>query len=253
MTKNFDAEQKAEELLMALGQELGRSRGEFGTALMDESKTDPPMLLEDFDWEEDYANVYRWELEDVFGEDELEEKLEEEIKDSLKKSFKKRRVCRSFILTATLILVMGLMLVVAEGVKVKESTLYTEETEKSTRIIDQSKAIYDPADFYVSYVPEGYELVEDTVASGLVRLLGYSSNSGDDLRIHVTKTDQYGADVDNERGDMEPVHVNDKEAYLFRRNDTQFVVWQIGDCTVDVSGSLPREELLSVAASIYVK
>ena len=48
--KHLTAEQKAEELLMALGKELGESRAAFGEALLDEDQPDPPMFMTKEEW-----------------------------------------------------------------------------------------------------------------------------------------------------------------------------------------------------------
>lgn len=229
--QQFDAEQKAEELLMALGRELGESRAAFGEALMDENQPDPPMFMTEEEWYQGRPVSVKHRTRHRTG-----------------------KLRSALILAAVLILIMGLAVVSSEGVKLKKSTLHMEETPaESTRIIDSSKAIFDLEDFQVGYVPEGYEVVSDEVLGEFARQIKYSDVEGNYIKLYIVKTENYGANVDNETAKQEEVLVNDKQAYLFEDGKTNFVVWQMGDCTIDLKGRISKEELLSVAKNIYVK
>ncbi len=164
-----------------------------------------------------------------------------------------RRLRRALILAATLILVMGLAMVVAEGVKLKQSTMHMRETAgESTKITDIEKTKFNVEDFRVTYVPEGYELVEDVVVNEFIRKIKYENREDEGIKIHIAKTKQFGANVDNESVGRIEVLVNDNQAYLFDDGDASFIVWQIGDCTVDVKARLSEEELKQIASHIYV-
>lgn len=261
-----DAERLAEEIMETYGKELGESRGNFCEALMDPDKDDPPMFI-DYDagdlasaapvmsfeeWKQQQAEKA---LEDA-PEEALEEATEDVTIDSkvIGKCRGSRKILRRIlILAATLILVLGLAVVAAEGVKLKKSTLHMEQdTGESTRIIDVDNAEFDVEDFRVTYVPEEYELVEDQIISGNLRWISYQVNEIEGIHVHIAKTDLFGANVDNERADREEVLVNDKQAYVFYDGDRNFIVWQMGDCTLDVTASLSREELIAIASHIYV-
>lgn len=229
--RTITAEEKAEELLMALGKELGERRAAFGEALMDDEQPDPPMFMSKEAWFE--------------GRPQPKEHRSYRI------TRKKRR---ALILAAVLILVMGMAVVSSDGVKLNKSTVHMEETpEESTRIIDDTKKMYDLEDFQVGYVPEGYEVEFDEVHGEFMRKIGYHDADDNNIRIHIAKTDHYGANVDNESADREEVLVNDKQAYLFNDGDVTFVVWQVGDCTIDVVGNVSKEEIILAAKNIYVK
>ncbi len=229
--RNVTAEQKAEELLMALGKELGERRVAFGEALMDEKQPDPPMFMSKEEWFEGRPQPENHHRSRITG---------------------KRR--RALILAAVLILVMGMAVVSSDGVKLNKSTVHMEENpEESTMIIDSTMAVYDLEDFQVGYVPEGYELEYDEIQGDFLREITHYDKDGNYLVIHIIKTDHYGSNIDNESAEREEVLVNDKQAYLFRDDKKTILVWQMGDCTLDISGKIPKEELISVAKHIFVK
>lgn len=229
--KHLTAEQKAEELLMALGKELGESRAAFGEALLDEDQPDPPMFMTKEEW---YAD-----------------RPAPEEHRSVPATGKLRKV---LVLSAVLVFVMGMAVVSSEGVKLKKSTVHMEENPaESTVIIDSTMAVYDLEDFQVGYVPEGYELEFDELRGDFLRKIGYLDGENHRIQIHIAKTDHYGANVDNERAEREEVLVNDKQAYIFSDGDVNFIVWQMGDCTIDVVGIVSEDELVSVANKIFIK
>lgn len=229
--RTITAEEKAEELLMALGKELGERRAAFGEALMDDEQPDPPMFMSKEAWFE--------------GRPQPKEHR------SCRMTRKKRR---ALILAAVLILVMGMAVVSSDGVKLNKSTVHMEENpEESTMIIDSTMAVYDLEDFQVGYVPEGYELVGDTIQEDFLRRISYVDENDNRVQIFIVKTDHYGANIDNESAAREEVLVNDKQAYLFQDDITSAVIWQMGDCTIDIMARLSKDELIEVAKNIHVK
>ena len=235
-----EAERLAEEFMMAFGKELGENRADFCEALMDPDREDPPMFVEDDAWNNEVMDFAAWKKAQ-------EEKVETTHRGS------KKNLRRALILVAVLILVMGLAMVAAEGVKLKKSTMTMQETPgESTFLIDEEQALYNIEDFRVTYVPEGYEMVEDVVVGEYVRRIQYQGNRTKGIKIHITKTALYGANVDNESTGREEVLVSDKQAYAFYDAETGFVIWQVGDCTLDVTADLTSEELISIARQIYI-
>lgn len=229
--RTITAEEKAEELLMALGKELGERRAAFGEALMDDEQPDPPMFMSKEAWFE--------------GRPQPKEHR------SCRITRKKRR---ALILAAVLILVMGMAVVSSDGVKLNKSTVHMEENpEESTMIIDSTMAVYELKDFQVGYVPEGYELEFDELRGEFLRKIGYLDGNDNGIQIHIAKTDHYGFNIDNESAKREEVLVNDKQAYLFQDDITSAIIWQIGDCTIDVMARLSKDELIEVAKNIHVK
>ncbi len=208
--KYFDAEQKAEALLQALGEELGESRARYAASLMEEHPDASPRPK---------ANRSR-----------------------------SRRV---LILAAVLILVMALAIVIADGVKLKKNHVAMEETpNESTRIIDESKQELDPADFVVGYVPEGYELESDEMLGEDIREITYVDENEDYVHIFIAKTNKYTSNVDNERLKKEEIIVNDRQAVLVSRGGYCYLIWQMGDCTVDLSTVLSKEDTKTIGQHI---
>lgn len=234
-----EAERLAEEFMMAFGKELGENRADFCEALMDPDREDPPMFVEDDGWNDEVMDFAAWK------------KAQEE---KAAHKGRKNKLRRIVILAAVVTLVMGLAMVAAEGVKLKKSTMTMQETpNESTKLIDEDKAKYDVSDFRVTYVPEGYELVEDRIISETTRRIIYQKDTGEGFKVHIIKTAKYGANVDNERAGREEVLVNDKQAYVFYDEEAGFIIWQVGDCTLDVFARLSKEELIEIAKQIYVK
>lgn len=241
MKKTYiDAEQTAEALLETLGKELGEARADFCEALMDPDRDDPPMFMDEGYW-------------DILEDDEVEDFESWKAVQTPRKGGR-GRLRRAFILVAVLILVLGLFAVAADGVKLKKNTMHMQETtNESTFLIDENQAFYDVEDFEVTYVPEGYELVEDVSVENYVRNIKFSNEECTEVWIHIAETDHFGANVDNEVTKQKEVLVNDKQAYLFQDEKTYIIVWQIGNCTLDVASRLPVEELIEIASHIYVK
>jgi len=272
--RNLDAERFADELLMAWGKELGEARASFCEALMDPNQPDPPMFIDETkrgfvqkgktsawdDWDDDWEEESYDDADDSGDDWDLPpaakglELLEGDRVSDIPRHHGSRRVLRRvLILAATLILMLGLVMVAAEGVKLKKSSLHMEEyTGESTRIIDISKAELDVEDFNVTYVPEGYELVEDVLIGEYARMIKYQDKNDDVIKIHISKTDKFGTNVDNETTGRIEVLVNDKQAHLFDDGKTSFIVWQIGDCTLDITADISEEELVKIANHIFV-
>lgn len=265
--KHLDAEQTAEALLEALGKELGEARANFCEALMDPDQEDPPMFTDEGYWK----FIDEYEVEDFESwkaardgqavseprADEEAEAKEAEFKpvatDKVRCGSGKRRRHLVLILVAVLILVLGVFAVAADGIKLKKCTLYMEnDTGQSTRIVDIDKAEFDVEDFRVTYVPEGHELVEDEAFGDVSRMIKYEGENGDGIQIHIAKTEHFGANIDNETVNRNEVLINDKQAYLFVEKNKKILVWQMGDCTIDISARLSEEELIQIASHIFV-
>ncbi|MBR3786679.1 MAG: DUF4367 domain-containing protein [Firmicutes bacterium] len=266
MHKEKDAERMAEEIMQAFGKKLGEARADYCEALMDPDREDPPLFTEDERLMTIDPDLEAW----LAGFDEdcgdgannlppaaeiLDFSQWKQIQVDKEKIHKRRngKLRRVLILAAVLILMMSLVLAAAEGVKLKRSSMYmSEDAGNSTRIIDMDKAEFDVEDFNVTYVPEGYELVEDVVYNTFTRKLIFAKSKEERFQVIIAKTDNYGANVDNEKAGRKEVLVNDKQAYVFEDSNTGFILWQMGDCTLDIVGRLSEEELVEIASHVFV-
>ena len=244
MTKKVDAERLADELLMAFGKELGEARADFCEALLDPDKLDPPMFLDDDD---------DWDLPPAAKEFDPDDWKVVPVKPMGTGGFR-RRARRMFVLAAVVVLVMGMAMIGAEGVKLKESTVHMKaDTGDSLKLTDIEKTKFDVEDFVVTYVPEGYELVEDVCVGEVMRSIRYSNGESLEVWIHISKTDNFSANVDQGSAERTEVLVNDNQAYLFDDGATRLIVWQMGDCTIDITADISEEELVMIARQIFIK
>lgn len=218
----IDVEQKADELLAALGRELGESRASYMENLLKEA------------------------------ESELKTEAETAPVEPLKpKHGGKNRVRRALILAAVLVFVMGALAVTSEGVRLKLSSLFFRDVPGSTKIVDDVAEV-DVSKVQVDYVPEGYELLADDVIGDFNRVINYN-NGEKEIVISITKTEMYAFNVDNDRMEGEPVKINDKEGHLFVTEGKHIIVWQIGDCTFQITTTLDEEDAVKIARHIYIR
>ena len=222
--KDFDVEQKADELLAALGYELGESRAAYMERLLREAET------------------------------ELDAEPEGVPAEPMHKTRKggRRILKRTLILAAVLIIVMGTLVVTCEGVRLKLSSLFFRDTPGSTRMIDDENLVVNVAEVVVDYVPEGYELESDEIVGDFNRVLFYS-NGEKEVIVSITKTEMYAFNVDNERMEGEAVKINDKEGHLFVTEGKHIVVWQMADCTFQITTTLNETEAIEIARHIYIQ
>lgn len=218
----IDVEQKADELLAALGRELGESRASY--------------------------------MENLLKEAEAELKAEAETAPVVPlkpKKGGKNRVRRALILAAVLVIVMGALAVTSEGLRLKLSSLFFRDVPGSTKLLDDENLVVNVAEVVVDYVPEGYELLSDDIFGDMDRSIHYS-NGEEEFIISVTKTHFYVGNVDNDRMKSEMIRINDREGHLFITEFNCLVVWQMGDCTFQVTTSLKEDEAIEIARHVYV-
>lgn len=221
---DFDAEKKADELLAALGQELGESRASYMEALMDDQQEDPPF----FD-------------ENPVG-----------LPKSIVLRKRRRVVRRAVILAAVLILMMGLVVVSSEGVRLKLSRLFFNDAPGSTKIMDDTNLVVDVSMVEVGYVPEGFEVVSDEIVGDVNRDI-ICSDGIEQIIISILKTELYALNIDNERMEQKEILINDKQGYLFIDEQSYMSIWQLGDCTISITATVNEEEIIKLAENIFIK
>lgn len=221
---DFDVEQKADEILEMIGKELGQNRADYMRALLDDDQPDPPFFLED-------TSI--------------------ETPAPVKTKGSRRTLRRVLILAATLIVMMGLVVVTSEGVRLKISSLFFNDEPGSTRIVDELNAV-DVSKVEVGYVPEGFELVSDEMLTDGYRVIIYQKENSDNIIITAAKTELYSANVDSENMRTEELIINDKQAYIFNENEQNTILWQIGDSTFQITGNIKTEKLVEIAKNVLI-
>lgn len=224
-------DQRVEEIFKAFAYELGENTAAYARAVLDENQPDPPLFM-----------------------DEPEVEAPKEEPEALEiKPYRSRRVLRrSLILVAVLVLVMGLVVVTSEGVRLKLSSLFCGDAPASTRLVDDSKLVVDLESVEVGYVPDGFAVVGDETLGDYSRMIGYEDENETRFVVSIIKTNQYVNNVDNERNESEELLIDDKEGFFFYDDSQNIIIWQIGDCTLQLTSLLEKDELHKIAKSITV-
>lgn len=212
---NYYIEEKAEELLTAVGAELAKSRANY----VDEILSGKEIPL--------YA---------------------EPIK---QKRFGRKRKKLFIILVAVLIMMMGLMISSVTGVNEKIFHYFAEKGSVSTEIrpFEQTDSEEELPQFELSYLPEGYRLSSEGY-NGVTNSKLYESDGNKYISMSVQHSSTYSASVDNETMQGEMTRVNIYQAQVYYDDNMSYIVWQIGDYTMDIIGTVSKEEIIKIAASL---
>lgn len=222
---DFDAEQKADEILEMIGKELGENRVNYMRALLDDEQPDPKL----------------------FAEDDSSEITAPVISKGSRHTLR-----RVLILAAVLIVMMGLVVVTSEGVRLKLSGFFFDEGQNNTRVFDDSRLKVDVSKVELGYVPEGFGLLSDELLMDGYRMIVYQSISSESITIMMSKTELYSYNVDNENFKHEEVKINEHQAYLFNDNDQNIILWQVGDSTFQITADLGTDELVEIAKNVWI-
>ncbi len=238
--KDYDLEQRAEDILKAFAMEMGKNNEAFAQAVLDENQPDPPLYAEVEERAETDAAV-----ELATGDANPEAPV---------RPHRSRRVLRrTLILAAVLILMMGLVVCTSEGVRLKLSSLFFGDAPGSTRVLDDSNLVVDLEKVELGYVPEGFEVVSDEILMGYCRMIELNDEKGNIILLSITKTEQYVYNIDNETNSDTTIRINDKQGSIFFDGEQNVVIWQIGDCTFDIASSFEKDNLITIAEHITVQ
>lgn len=133
-------------------------------------------------------------------------------------------------------------------------TLLIENSEDRVIFKDKDNTEYDEvADlrFEPSYVPEGYEFVEEIENEFGNVIIKYKNAADELLKIGYSKANGMQISVDIDNTIEEAVVVNGNRYYTFSSyDDFTIIIWKCEGYLFDVSGKLDTEEMLNVAASV---
>lgn len=212
---DYDVEKKAEELLQAIGEELAKSRAKYAEDIL--SGKDIPL----------YAKPVQ------------------------KKWSARKRLKRTMILVAVLIMIMGLFITSVTGVSERIFNFFAEKGSVSTQIkpLEQPDNIGKLPNFELSYLPEGYELSSEDCEEAVNSKL-YVSDGSKYIYMTVRPSNTYAASVDNETMQGETTRVNIYQAQVYYDDSMSYIVWQVGDYTLDVIGTISKDEIQKIAESV---
>ena len=270
---DFEAkiDQRVEEIFRAFAFELGETTAAFVDAFLDENQLDPPLLVETEASEASNESNESSLVAEAGHSIDSSRKTEETNKSNesslvteaglgieagkvleIKPHRRRNILRRSAIIAATLILIMGLAVVTSEGVRLKVTSLFRSDAPNSIRIIDDSNLVVDLEKVQLGYVPEGFEVESDETFLDMERKIKYSDVEEKAITLLLTKTEMYSYNVDNESNDYEEVKINDKQGYIFLDGMNNVIVWQMGDCTVQLSSTVNNDELIKIASNVKV-
>ncbi len=210
-----EVEKKAEELLEAIGVELAKSREKYADDIL--SGKEIPL----------YAKPIQ------------------------KKRSARKRMRTIMILVAVLIMMMGLFVTSVTGVRERVFNYFAEKGSVSTQIkpIEQPGTAGELPNFEPVYLPEGYSLSsEDNEEVENSKL--YVSDKNKYIYMTVQLSSTYAASIDNETMHGEVSRVNIYQAQVYYDDNMSYIVWQIGDYTLDVAGTVSKDEVIKIAESI---
>jgi len=245
--KDYDLEQRAEDILRAFAMEMGNNNEKFVRAVLDENQPDPPLFL----GEEPVAATAETSAKTTPSSPATEELPAEFTPVSPRRSRKVLR--RALILAAVLILMMGLVVCTSEGVRLKLSSLFFGDAPGSTRVLDDSNLVVDLEKVELGYVPEGFEVVSDEMNFGFERKIKYGNTEKDAFVLSITKTEQYVGNVDDERSQCDDRLINDKVGFLFYDGVNYTLVWQFADCTLQLISTIEVYELEEIAKHVILR
>ena len=215
-----DIEKKTDEILMALGKELSKSRKVYAEALLDESMPDPPFVMHE----------------------------------KAKSKSSKKMLKRALILVAVLTLTLGMLVVSVDAVRLKlfeffmvDKDGYTDLQPSDGKVIEN-----EMPEFYLIYVPEGYALSLKNVEQGMTTII-YKDDNDQYINFEAYTSNDTTASIDNENLQREQIRVNEFEGWHFYNDDFDMVVWQVGDYLLNISSSLGKEETLKIAQNTFIK
>lgn len=209
---DYDVEKKADELLEALGKELMKRREKYAD-----------MILEG-------------EEVPLYG-------------DFVQKHGHYRNFRRMMILIAVLIMLMGLAIVSVDGVREKVFNYFLSDNPGYTEMTPLEQNVESNAlpKVKLEYLPNGYELIssEENEVSGVWKSYGNAEEQF--IEFSLCRSDYYSPSVDNDTMKREQVRINVYQAQLFSDEQDCYLVWQAGDYTLSLYGSLDKDTMIKIA------
>lgn len=212
---DYEVEKKAEELLEAIGMELTESRAKYADDILSGKKI--PL----------YA---------------------EPIK---KKQSSRKRTKTFIILVAVLIMLMGLFVSSVTGVGEKVFQYFAEKGIVGTQIkpFEQPDTAGELPNFELAYLPEGYSLSsEDYEEMVNSKLYVFDENKYIQMKVRLSST--YSVNIDNETTQAEMARVNIYQAQVYYDDTMSYIVWQVGNYTLDIIGTVSKDEIIKIAENV---
>lgn len=161
--------------------------------------------------------------------------------------------------TAAALLAAALGTTVAMAYAVRYFQMVREDHEKYSSVFyRQIEEGYIPEEFVcytLGYVPEGYILNQEvTIGEFHEEVYCNAENESAVLVFHQIRIDQATVDIDTEKMAPVEIQLNDhQQAWYLDNPSRKIVYWDDGKYFFQVSGELPKVELVKIANSISQK
>lgn len=210
---------KSEELLKALGTELGNSRQRYASSILDNNIIPMPFHINE-----------------------------------TKKVSHKRLYKRVLVLVAVLILAMTLVLATATGVREKLFNYFFVEHQGYTELKSLETFTTDDnlPNFVLTEIPKGYKLAEEDNFAGVYNAT-YTNNTEQYLYFNVSRSDTYTATFDNETLNRKEISLGEYQGYMFYDENTSIILWQVGEYTLELNTVLDEDTAIKIAKNIFIK
>lgn len=163
---------------------------------------------------------------------------------------------RLIILFAVIIcaaLLTGFMLVYFS--KDFHGTVYNDNTQLFA-VNTENCPITIEYEYYLSSLPDGFEMVEHDSSSYEVYILYENTSSGQVITLSQYTKEKFTPHYNTEHDNFEEIEFNDQQGiFIDLSNNEHFgsiVVWDHGDYILEIIGDLPKNRLVNLAESAKV-
>lgn len=165
----------------------------------------------------------------------------------------KRMVRRALILAAVLIVIFALAAISSSGVRERMFGYFIEDRDGRTELtfIREGEGRNIP-EFILEYIPQGYELIEESIGR-TERRLTFENEEKMYIYFITGKSDSFSISLDNKIPKREEVRINDSQGFVFYDRESSVVIWEIGDYTLQLYSYLSRDEAVKIAGSVTLK
>lgn len=149
----------------------------------------------------------------------------------------------------------GLMTVEAHREKVVEFVTHVFHELTDYRFVKEAPDTGEVVlpDLTFGYVPEGFELTEDSMETATRRHFSYENTSGEFFRLTqqgITAEGDYRTILDTEDAQTYPITVNGNEGVFNTKSGYSSILWSDGPVVYHLRGTIEPEELKAIAENL---
>jgi hypothetical protein len=185
----------------------------------------------------------------------------EQIKKERKRKFQKRIQLvskRAAIFIIVIIAVTGSLTIGVEAFRLRVFNLFVQESEEYTDLSlieggDGNMSFAKPEGlasyFYVTYLPEGFNLIDNYEQEGYNTFYFSDGNNRVSL-VSQSGGTEFLSQVDSEEADVTHINIKGHDAIYFAKEEKGMIAWNQDNVLFKISGYVSKEELIKIAESI---